>query len=204
MSRLLSPLSRAALGNPRTKTPESQYTQISQKRNAWKNTLGSFHNSCCGGIAHTLQANGWAQPAQARPAVLAVAGSIILGYALLLVVATVGCLAVFARVENLIELAIFIVAGSLLLAMGTFVRSTRPITAVGAQLVAGFAAGLLILPSVSLLVGVIEGACASRSLPAERGWTALGLAAFTVSTLAGYTFVRFLETLPVPAGIRCG
>jgi hypothetical protein len=28
----------------------------------YTNTLGSFHNSCCGGIAHTLQANGWAQP----------------------------------------------------------------------------------------------------------------------------------------------
>jgi hypothetical protein len=142
--------------------------------------------------------------AQARPAVLAVAGGIILGYALLLVVANVACPAVFARVENLIELVIFIVAGSLLFAMGRFVRSNRPITAVGAQLLAGFVAGLLILPSVSLVVGVIEGACASRSLPAERGWTALGLVAFTVSTLAGYTFVRFLESLPIAAGIGCG
>ena len=142
--------------------------------------------------------------AEARPAVLAVSGSVILGYGILLVVANVGCPVVFSRVADLIELAIFIIAGSLLVAMGTFVSSSRPITAVGGQLVAGFVAGLLILPSVSLLVAVIEGAFASRSLPSKRGWTALGLAAFAVSTVAGYAFVRFLESLPVPAGIRCG
>lgn len=26
------------------------------------NTYGTFHNECCGGINHSLQANGWAQP----------------------------------------------------------------------------------------------------------------------------------------------
>lgn len=148
--------------------------------------------------------SGTGRQAQARPAVLMVAGAVVLAYALLLVLANIGCLSAFGRVEDQLELIVLVSAAIVLFAIGRFSPSNQQAGVVFAQVPAGFVTGLLVLPSVSLLFGVVEGALALRSLPVARRWTALGMITFLASTFLGYVFLRFLSSLSVPALIRCG
>ena len=121
----------------------------------------------------------------------------------LVILANVGCAGFLRRPENLFALVVLIGAALVLFLLSRTRGPAAKAASVYAQVPAGVVTGLLIQPSLGLLLGIIEGAVATRALPASPRWVVLGLVVFAVSTLAGYVILKVAASLAVPDLVRC-
>jgi len=121
----------------------------------------------------------------------------------LVVLANIGCAGFLRRPENLFALGVLIAAALVLFLLSRTRGPAAKAASLYAQVPAGVVTGLLIQPSLGLLLGIIEGAVATRALPASPRWVVLGLVVFAVSTLAGYVILKVAASLAVPELVRC-
>lgn len=121
----------------------------------------------------------------------------------LVALANVGCAGFLRRPENLFVLGVLAGAALVLFLLSRTTGPASRAASVYAQVPAGIVTGLLIQPSLGILLGVIEGAFATRALPASPRWVLLGLVVFAVSTVVGYVILKLAANLAVPELVRC-